>query len=75
MPICKSCGQDKEIHAQGLCKHCYWREYQADKRKREKRRLKKQPIFPQKISPRKMMHMNPGQIVANWKRILKGAGL
>lgn len=73
--ICKSCGEDKKTHARGLCSLCYWREYQVEWRKREKRKVKKRPIFLPKISPRKMMNMNPGQILDNWDKILRAVGL
>lgn len=44
-------------------------------RKREKRKLKKQLIFRPKISPRKIMNMNPGQIFDNWDKICRAVGL
>ena len=25
--LCKDCGKDKELHAKGLCRSCYQREY------------------------------------------------
>lgn len=75
MQICKSCGKEKKIHARGLCGICYGVGYQADRRKREKRKVKKLLIFHPKISPRKMMHMKPDQILDNWDKILRAVGL
>jgi len=74
MPICRTCGKEKKIHASGQCSHCYWIDYQIAVRERDKKRAGNK-IWDKSISPRKMMHMRPEQIVANWKMILKGAGL
>jgi len=72
MPICKTCRKDKKKHAQGQCAQCYWVDYQREIRKRQKRRAG--DIWAQ-INPQKIMFMKPEQIVANWDKILRGAGL
>ena len=75
MPICRTCGEDKKKHASGQCGQCYGREYQRAKRARWAKKARQPADFDSLIYPRSIMHMKPGEIIANWNKILRGAGL
>lgn len=69
--VCSSCFKVKRLYSRGMCQRCY----QLQSKRETQARKEKAATANVWIAPRNMMHMNPGQIVANWKNILKGAGL
>lgn len=73
--ICKSCGKNKKVHSRGICAQCYWVEYQREERRRDKKRAGNQFWSGWAIAPRKLQHMKPEQIVANWGKFLRAVGL
>lgn len=73
MPICKTCREDKKKHAKGQCAQCYWVDYQKEIRRRQKQ--KAGDLYVSAINPQKIMFMKPEQIIQNWPKILRGAGL
>ena len=75
MPICRTYGHDRKKYANGQCGLCYGREYQRDKRRRLAEKARKSAAVSDQVKPRGIMHMKPEQIIENWPKILRGAGL